>query len=119
MRATGLVLVTLTMLGAASATLHNHPGGSVAEQLGLLSNVPISIIADPDARSAALHLHSGSTVPSEPCAACVLSNARGHVPGATAPTPPASCIHIAVVAVPAPAAAALVCADSRSPPTVA
>jgi hypothetical protein len=107
------------MLGAGSATLHSHPGGSVAEQSGLLAHVPISVIANPDARSAAFHLHSGSTVPSEPCVACVLSNAHGDVAGATAPTPTAPCIAIAVVAMAAPAAPALVSADSRSPPTVA
>jgi hypothetical protein len=118
-RATGLVLAVLTMLGAGSATLHSHPGGSVAEQPGVLAHVPISIIANPDARSAAFHLHSGSTVPSEPCVACVLSNVHGEVPGATAPTPTAPCIHIAVVAMPGPAAPTLVSADSRSPPPVA
>ncbi len=118
-RATGLVLAAVTMLGAGSATLHSHPGGGAAEQLGLLSHVPISVIADPDARSAAFHLHSGSTVPNEPCVACVLSNAGGHVPLAIAPTPTASCVHIALIAVPVPAAPPLICADSRSPPTVA
>lgn len=118
-RATGYVLAALTLLGAGSATLHNHPGGGATEQLGLLSHVPISVIANPDAPSAVFHLHSGSTEPSERCAACVLSNARGDVAGETAPTPAAPCIHIAVVAMPAPAAPALVGADSRSPPTVA
>ena len=113
------MLTVLTILGAGTATLHNHPGGSVAAQTGLLSHVPISVIADPDAPSAAFHLHSGSTEPSEPCAACVLSNARGDVASETAPIPAAPCSHVAVVPTPAPAAPALVCADSRSPPTVA
>jgi len=113
------VLAALTLLGAGSATLHRHPGGSVGEQSGLLAHVPISVITDPDARSAAFHLHSGSTVPSEPCVACVLSHAYGDVAGATALTPTAPCIPIAVVALAAPPAPALVCADSRSPPTAA
>ena len=97
------MLAVLTMLGAGSATVHKHPGGSDAEQSGLLSHVPISVIANPDAPSAVVHLHAGSTEPSEPCAACALSNARGEVAGETAPTPAAPCIHIAVVAMLAPA----------------
>jgi hypothetical protein len=93
------VLPALTLLGAGSATLHSHPGGSVAEQPGLLGHVPISVIADPDARSAAFHLHSGSTVPSDPCVACVLSSAHGDVVATAAPTATAPCIPIAVVAI--------------------
>jgi hypothetical protein len=118
-RAIGLALAALTMLGAVSATLHSHPGDSAAEQSGLLAQVPISVIANPDARSAAFHLHSGSIVPCEPCAACVLTNAHGDVASAAVPTPTAPCIHVIVFAMPTPATPALVSADSRSPPTVA
>lgn len=118
-RVSGLALAALTILGAGSATLHSHPGDSAAEQPGLLAQVPISVIANPDARSAAFHLHSGSMVPSEPCAACVLSNAHGDVAGATAPAPAVPCVRIAVLAMPMPAVPALVSTDSRSPPTAA
>jgi len=113
------MLAALTLLGAGSATLHNHPGASVAEQPGLAAHVAVSVVADPDPWSAAFHFHSGSTAPSEPCAACVLCNARGEVMDAVAPTPAAPCIHIVVDAAPAPAAPAVVRADSRSPPTAA
>ncbi len=118
-RASGLVLAALTALGAGSATLHSHAGDSAAEQPALRAHVPISIIADPDAPSAAVHLHSGSTVPSEPCPACVLSSAHG-----TIPTPPvvaavAPSVCIPVVALQGPVAAALVSSVSRSPPATA
>lgn len=118
-RAAGLVLAVLTLLGAAGATLHSHAGDSATEQPGLLAQVPISVIANPDEPSTAFHLHSGSMVPSEPCAACVLSGAHGDVAGATLPAPPVPCIHIAALAVPTPATPALVSADSRSPPATA
>ena len=118
-RAAGLVLVALTALGAGSATLHNHPDGCLAEEPGLLAHVPVSVIDNPDARSAAIHLHPGSTVSNEPCAACVLSGACADVVGAAVPTPIAPCSQIAAFVKPAPAARSLVCADSRSPPAAA
>lgn len=117
-RATGLVLAALTVLGAAGVSFHHHDDGTLEGRLDFASRVPVSVIADPDAPSAAFHLHSGSTVPSEPCAACVLSSARGDIARETAPIPAAPYIHIFVVAMVVPEAPALVCPGSRSPPTL-
>jgi len=118
-RATGLALAVLTMVGAAGASLHRHDDGTFEGRLGLALRVPVSVIADPDAPATVFHLHSGSTVPNEPCAACVLSNTRGHIASETAPIPTAPCIDIFGAAMLESEAPAAVCADSRSPPTLA
>lgn len=118
-RATGLALAVLTMLGAASVSSHHHDEGTLEGRLGLASPVPISVIAEPDAPATVFHLHSGPTVQSEPCAACVLSYAGGDIASETPPIPAALCIDIFVAAMLEPEAPAPVCADSRSPPTVA
>ncbi|MFI5166502.1 MAG: hypothetical protein ACHQQS_07785 [Thermoanaerobaculales bacterium] len=118
-RASGLVLAVLTLLGAAGTTLHSHPGDSATEQPGLLAQVPISVIANPDAPSAVFHLHSGSIAQGESCAACLLSNAKGEAAVATAPVPAAPCVPISAAVQPMPLAPALISAGSRSPPTVA
>jgi len=118
-RAAGFALAVLTVLGAASATLHDHPGDSATEQPGLVAQVPISVIANPDAPSALFHLHSGSIAQGESCVACLLSNAKGEATVAAAPIAAAPCVPIAAVALPTPVAPARVSADSRSPPTEA
>ncbi|HVN75438.1 MAG TPA: hypothetical protein VMT19_03910 [Thermoanaerobaculaceae bacterium] len=118
-RATAFVSTALALFGAADATLHVHAGGTLEAEASAYSRVSVAIVADPDGPSQAVHLHSGSTVPSEPCPACVLSRAHGViVPLIVAP--PAADVVTLEPPVPATVATSPAASTgSRSPPACA
>jgi len=118
-RGSAALLALVTLLGAASVTLHTHPGDATEREFGPATRIPVSVIAEPDAPSPSEHLHSGSTFAAETCPACVLSTAHG-VPLTMAVAPVATpFLTVAVMTPLRPFAAAPTRHPSRSPPTSA